>query len=67
MYVRFFRWGSDRLAENGILAFVSNRCFIDSRTFDGFRKVVAGEFNEIWVADLGGDVRDEPEALGTKA
>ena len=41
MYARFFRWASDRLAENGILAFITNRGFIDSRTFDGFRKVVA--------------------------
>ena len=27
MYVRFFRWASDRLAENGVLAFISNRSY----------------------------------------
>ncbi|MEP6879944.1 MAG: N-6 DNA methylase, partial [Nitrosospira sp.] len=37
MYARFFRWASDRLSENGVLAFVTNRSFIESRTFDGFR------------------------------
>jgi predicted helicase len=66
MYARFFRWASNRLAEDGILAFVSNRSFIDSRTFDGFRKVVRDEFNEIYVLDLGGDVRENPKLSGTK-
>jgi len=66
MYARFFRWASDRLDENGILAFVTNRSFIDSRTFDGFRKVVAKEFNEIRIVDLGGDVRANPKLSGTK-
>jgi predicted helicase len=55
MYARFFRWASDRLDANGVLAFVTNRSFIDSRTFDGFRQVIAREFGEIYVVDLGGD------------
>ena len=66
MYARFFRWASDRLAENGVLAFISNRSFIESRTFDGFRKIVANEFSEIHVVDLGGDVRANPKLSGTK-
>jgi len=61
MYARFFRWASDRLDENGIIAFVSNSSFIDSRTFDGFRKVVEQEFNEIWVIDLKGNARTSGE------
>ena len=66
MYARFFRWASDRLDQNGILAFVTNRSFIDMRTFDGFRRIVAQEFNEIYVVDLGGDVRANPKLSGTK-
>ncbi|MCL4817928.1 MAG: N-6 DNA methylase [Vicinamibacteria bacterium] len=66
MYARFFRWASDRVDENGIVAFITNRSFVDSRTFDGFRDVVAREFNEIWIADLGGDVRANPKLSGTK-
>jgi predicted helicase len=66
MYARFFRWASDRLAENGVLAFISNRSFIDTRTFDGFRDVVSREFNEVWVVDLGGDVRSNPKLSGTR-
>ncbi|MGH9625364.1 MAG: type ISP restriction/modification enzyme, partial [Bryobacteraceae bacterium] len=66
MYARFFRWASDRIAENGVVAFVSNRSYIDSRTFDGFRDVVTREFNEIHIVDLGGDVRANPKLSGTK-
>jgi predicted helicase len=66
MYARFFRWASDRLHDDGILAFITNRSFIESRTFDGFRKTVASEFNEIYVMDLGGDVRANPKLSGTK-
>ena len=66
MYARFFRWASDRVDENGIVAFISNRSFIDSRTFDGFRKTVTENFNDIYIVDLGGDVRADPRLSGTK-
>ena len=66
MYARFFRWASDRLDANGVLAFVTNRSFVESRTFDGFRKMVAQEFAELYVVDLGGDVRANPKLSGTK-
>ena len=36
MYARFYRWASDRLGDEGIVAFVTNNSFINSRTFDGF-------------------------------
>ncbi len=66
MYARFYRWASDRLGDEGVLAFVTNRSFIDSRTFDGFRKLVTTDFEEIWIADLGGDVRLNPRLSGPK-
>jgi predicted helicase len=66
MYARFFRWASDRLGDDGVLAFVTNRSFIESRTFDGFRKTVAQEYSDIYVVDLGGDVRANPKLSGTK-
>ncbi|HZY42138.1 MAG TPA: N-6 DNA methylase, partial [Anaerolineae bacterium] len=37
MYTRFLRWASDRLDDNGIVTFVSNNSFLDSRAYDGFR------------------------------
>ena len=61
MYKRFIRWASDRLDDDGIIAFVSNSAFLDSRQDDGFRKVVADEFNELWVIDLKGNARTSGE------
>jgi predicted helicase len=66
MYIRFFRWASDRLDQNGVLAFITNRSFLDRLSLDGFRKIVGEEFNEIWVVDLGGDVRANPKLSGTR-
>lgn len=66
MYARFFRWSFDRMHDDGVIAFVTNRSFIDSRTFDGFRRYVAEQFAEIYVVDLGGDVRANPKLSGTK-
>ncbi len=57
MYSRFFRWGTDRLGDNGIIAFITNNSFIDARTFDGFRKVVNQQFSYIYIIDLGGNIR----------
>jgi predicted helicase len=65
-YVRFFRLASDRLAADGVLAFVTNRSFVAKDSFDGFRKCVGEEFAEIWIVDLGGDVRANPKLSGTK-
>jgi len=61
MYARFLRWSSDRLDKNGVIAFVSNNSFLDARTYDGFRQVVAKEFNHIYVIDLKGNARTSGE------
>jgi predicted helicase len=66
MYVRFWRWASDRLRDDGVIAFVTNRSFIEKIAFDGFRLSVAKEFAECWLMDLGGDVRANPKLSGTK-
>ena len=55
MYVRFIRWATDRIGENGVLAFVTNSSFINGRGFDGFRKAVRREFNELYILDLRGN------------
>lgn len=62
MYVRFLRWASDRLGEDGILAFVSNSSFLHKNSFDGVRAVLGREFNELWAIDLKGDARSSGEA-----
>ena len=65
MYKRFVRWASDRLDDDGIIAFVTNRAYLDARQDDGFRKVVADEFSDLYVLDLGSDVRRNPKLSGT--
>ena len=65
MYKRFIRWASDRLDDDGIIGFITNRAYLDARQDDSFRKVVSGEFTDIYVLDLGSDVRRNPKISGT--
>ncbi len=63
MYSRFYRWASDRLdEEQGIIAFITNSSFIDSRTFDGFRKCIGWEFDFAYIIDFGGDLRKNTDS-----
>ncbi len=57
MYKRFIRWASDRLADDGIIAFITNRAYIDAYQDDGFRQVAGEEFTDIYLLDLGSNVR----------
>jgi len=66
MYTRFYRWASDRLGKNGLVAFITNRSFIDSQTFDGLRRCLADEFDYIYIVDTQSDVRSNPKISGTK-
>ena len=65
MYKRFIRWASDRLADDGIIGFVTNRAYLEAWQDDGFRQVAAREFTDIYVMDLGSDVRRNPKISGT--
>ena len=63
MYIRFIKWASERLDlhGDGIIAFVTNRSFVDKHTLDGFRKTAMKDFNEIYIIDLKGDARTSGE------
>jgi predicted helicase len=65
MYARFYRWAIDRIDDKGIIAFVTNRSFIDSRTFDGFRKCIQTDFDFAYIIDTKSDVRANPKIAGT--
>ena len=65
MYARFYRWASDRVGRDGIVAFITNRSFIDGITFDGFRKHIQKEFNYAYIIDTRSDVRANPKISGT--
>jgi predicted helicase len=66
MYVKFFRWATDRLGDrDGIVCFVSNNSFVDQHAFDGMRKHLAQDFQKIDHIDLHGNVRRNPKLSGT--
>ncbi len=55
MYKRFIRWASDRLVDDGIVALITNRAYLDALQDDGFRKVLPREFSDLYIVDLGGN------------
>lgn len=65
MYARFYRWAMDRIDTNGVIAFITNRSFLDSRTFDGFRKCIEDGFLHCYIVDTKSDVRANPQIAGT--
>jgi predicted helicase len=65
VYVKAIRLASDRLGEEGIIAFISNNSFIDEISFDGMRRHLTQDFNVIYLLDLGGNVRKNPKLSGT--
>ena len=52
-YVKAIRWASDRIGEDGVVAFVTNNGFLDGVAFDGMRKRLAEEFDTLYILDLG--------------
>jgi predicted helicase len=66
MYLRFYRWAMDRLdpKTGGLIAFITNRSFIDAINTDGFRAAMEKEFDFLYVIDLQGDVRKNQAGAG---
>lgn len=60
-YIRAIRWGSDRLGESGVLAYVTNGGWVDANTADGMRKSLVDEFASIHVFHLRGNARTSGE------
>ncbi|GAA9026240.1 DEAD/DEAH box helicase family protein [Helicobacter pylori] len=52
---------SELLKDRGVLGFVVNGSFIDSKSGDGFRKCVAQEFAHLYVLNLRGNTRTSGE------
>ncbi|WP_120822475.1 DEAD/DEAH box helicase [Helicobacter pylori] len=53
--IQSIRMASDVLKDKGVLGFVVNGSFIDSKSADGFRKCVAQEFSCLYVLNLRGN------------
>ena len=58
-YVKAIRWASDRIGEEGVVAFVTNNSFLDAVAFDGMRKHLYQDFNRVYILDLKGNVRKD--------
>ena len=60
-YKMAIRWASDRIADEGIVAFVTNGSWIDGNVDGGVRACLAEEFNSIYVLNLRGNQRTQGE------
>ena len=56
-YVKAIRWASDRIGDEGVVAFVTNNSFLDGIAFDGMRKHLYQDFDAMYVLDLSGNMR----------
>lgn len=61
MLIQSIRMASDLLKDKGVVGFVVNGSFIDSKSADGFRKCVAKEFSHLYVLNLRGNQRTSGE------
>ncbi|OPG49203.1 DEAD/DEAH box helicase [Helicobacter pylori] len=59
--IQSIRMASDVVKDKGVLGFVVNGSFIDSKSADGFRKCVAQEFSHLYVLNLRGNARTSGE------
>ncbi|EMH29861.1 helicase protein [Helicobacter pylori GAM270ASi] len=59
--IHSIRMASDLLKDKGVLGFVVNGSFIDSKSADGFRKCVAKDFSHLYALNLRGNQRTSGE------
>ncbi|MGN8390921.1 DEAD/DEAH box helicase family protein [Helicobacter pylori] len=59
--IHSIRMASDVVKDRGVVGFVVNGSFIDSKSADGFRKCVAKEFSHLYVLNLRGNQRTSGE------
>ena len=56
-YLRAFRWATDRIGDQGVVAFVTNNGWIDGNTGAGVRLSMAEDFTDLYVFNLRGNSR----------
>ncbi len=61
--IQSIRMASDLLKDKGVVGFVVNGSFIDSKSADGFRKCVAKDFSHLYVLNLRGNARTSGETF----
>lgn len=60
-YLRAFRWATDRIGHQGVVAFVTNNGWIDGNTGAGVRLSMAEDFTDVYVINLRGNSRTSGE------
>ena len=60
-YIKAFRWASDRIGSEGIIAFITNAGWIEGNSMEGFRKSLNTEFDKIYICNLRGNARTSGE------
>lgn len=66
-YIRAIRWASDRIADQGVIGFVSGNGFIDKSSMAGVRRALASEFSNLYIFNLKGDIRKNMLSRGKAA
>ncbi|MGN8507274.1 type ISP restriction/modification enzyme [Helicobacter pylori] len=61
--IQSIRMASDVVKDRGVIGFVVNGSFIDSKSADGFRKCVVKEFSHLYVLNLRGNARTSGETF----
>ncbi len=61
--IQSIHMASDVVKDKGVVGFVVNGSFIDSKSADGFRKSVAKEFSHLYVLNLRGNARTSGETF----
>lgn len=57
-YLRAFRWATDRIGDQGVVAFVTNNGWIDGNTGAGVRLSMAEDFTDLYIYNLRGNSRN---------
>ena len=60
-YLRAFRWATDRIDDQGLVAFVSNGGWLNANSGDGVRLSFVDDFTDIYVLNLRGNQRTSGE------
>ena len=60
-YKLALRWASDRIKEQGVIAFVTNGSWIDANVDAGIRACLVEEFSSVFVLNLRGNQRTQGE------
>ncbi|WP_391556657.1 type ISP restriction/modification enzyme [Staphylococcus hominis] len=66
-YIRAFRWASNRIKNKGIISFITNGQYLDSRSASGIRRAFYEEFNYIYIYNLKGNARTSGETRKKEA